>query len=111
MFAIKISSEDNDLFGMQVPRSSSANTMLILGIALVLLIMLAFILFYRNSGQPIYLKPKENNKSQEDEKAPNTSTDSSNSDSSTISNSQSMMNQGVTKAPLFQILILVIQQL
>ena len=85
--------EDNDLFGMQVPRSSSANTMLILGIALVLLIMLAFILFYRNSGQPIYLKPKENNESQEDEKAPNTSTDSSNSDSSTISNSQSMMNQ------------------
>ena len=85
--------EDNDLFGMQVPRSSSANTMLILGIALVLLIMLAFILFYRNSGQPIYLKPKENNESQEDEKGSNTSTDSSNSDSSTISNSQSMMNQ------------------
>lgn len=83
--------EDNDLFGMQVPRSSSANTMLILGIALVLLIMLAFILFYRNSGQPIYLKPKENNEAQEDEKASNT-TDLSNSDATT-SNSQSMMNQ------------------
>ena len=51
--------EDDDLFGMQVPRSSSANTMLILGLALVLLIMLAFILFFRNNNNPVYLKPKD----------------------------------------------------
>ena len=92
--------EDNDLFGMQVPRSSSANTMLILGIALVLLIMLAFILFYRNSNQPVYLKPKDSNGNEknienklEDPDVISTDNISTNSNTPITTTSQTMMNQ------------------
>ena len=94
--------EDDDLFGMQVPRSSSANTMLILGLALVLLIMLAFILFFRNNNNsPVYLKPKEEGLKNNSEKNNNSEAqdDSTSSDESTIdqplsaSRPQTMMNQ------------------
>ena len=94
--------EDDDLFGMQVPRSSSANTMLILGLALVLLIMLAFILFFRNNNNsPVYLKPKEEGLKNNSEKNNNSEAqdDSKSSDESTIdqplsaSRPQTMMNQ------------------
>ena len=79
---------------MQVPRSSSANTMLILGIALVLLIMLAFILFYRNSGQPVYLKPKENNETKGNNTDDSQNTTSSNENvAATPTPSHSMINQ------------------
>mgnify|MGYP001166265812 CR=1 FL=1 len=85
--------EDDDLFGMQVPRSSSANTMLILGIALVLLIMLAFILFYRNSGQPIYLKPKDNTASDNEESSTSNEQNTKKVEKVESTNPHSMMNQ------------------